>query len=169
VYASIDLLAAARAEALFASSVSAWAEPTDAEVAAASRHAVRTHGGTRGCAGTVAAAYGDCPETALPRMRWARRIVQRVYPRPRDVAGRRTPVNRTAVVARTGSCKQRGHSPVPREALPRGPGIVRYPQPMLGCDPYSGSRTWAGPTLTRQLGQRHDHGPSPGPVDGAQN
>jgi hypothetical protein len=76
---SIGLLAAARAEALFASDFPAGREPTRAEVAEAIRCAVRAHGGTRGCAGEVAAAYGDYPETAAPRMRWALTVVDDVF------------------------------------------------------------------------------------------
>ena len=85
-----DVLTVARAEALFTSSLSAYSTPDAAEVAVAICHAVRTHGGIRGCAGEVAAAYGDRPETAAPRMRWARQTVEAVYCREaRRHAGRR--------------------------------------------------------------------------------
>jgi len=76
---SRDLLTAARAEALFASDISAGSQPSPVDVAAAIRQAVRRYGGTRGCAAEVAAAYGDRPETAAPRMRWARSLVEMVY------------------------------------------------------------------------------------------
>jgi hypothetical protein len=69
-------LLAARAEALFASDLSARCEYTQVEVVAAIAHAIRAHGGIRGCAAEVAAAYGDHPETAAPRMRWARAVVE---------------------------------------------------------------------------------------------
>jgi len=75
----VDDLTAARAEALFVSHVSASADPTSSEVAAAVRDAVHHYGGIRGCACEVAAAYGAHPETAVPRMRWALRVVRRVY------------------------------------------------------------------------------------------
>src|SRR5262245_11833663 len=78
-----DLLTAARAEALFTSLLSADGHPSRSEVATAIAHAVRTYGGARGCAAEVAAAYGDRPETAVPRMRWARAVVETVYSRPR--------------------------------------------------------------------------------------
>jgi hypothetical protein len=84
-----DLLTAARAEALFTSDLSAGSAHTHDQVTVAIRRAVRIHGGTRGCAGEVAAAYGDRPETAAPRMRWARHLVETLYrtgqtpPRPR--------------------------------------------------------------------------------------
>ena len=74
-----DFLTAARADALFASSISARPDPTVAEVCAAIRQAVRAHGGTRGCAGEVAAAFGDYPEVAVLRMRWARQVVLSTY------------------------------------------------------------------------------------------
>jgi hypothetical protein len=76
---STDLLTAARAQALFTSHLSASHQPTRADTQTSIRHAVRTHGGTRGCAAEVAAAYGDHPETAAPRMRWARGIVNQLY------------------------------------------------------------------------------------------
>jgi hypothetical protein len=77
-----DHLNVARAEALFVSSLSAWAEPTAADVAVAIREAVRAYGGIQSCAGEVAAAYGDHPECAVSRMRWARRIVGELYSSP---------------------------------------------------------------------------------------
>src|SRR2546430_6384154 len=76
-----DPLTAARAEALFVSDLSTADHPSDAQVAAAIRHALRTHGGSRGCAADVAAAYGDHPELAAPRMRWARSVVESLYQR----------------------------------------------------------------------------------------
>jgi len=94
--ATDNLINAARAEALFASGLSMGSRPTDADVAAAIRHAVRRYGGVRGCAGEVAAAYGDHPETAAPRMRWARQVVQRTYPRRRVAARWAGPTLRSA-------------------------------------------------------------------------
>jgi hypothetical protein len=76
---SSDQLTAARAEALFTSHISAGSQPTPVEVTGAIRQALRTHGGIRGCAAEVAAAYGDRPDTAAPRMRWARGVVETVY------------------------------------------------------------------------------------------
>jgi hypothetical protein len=76
---SVDLLTAARAEALFTSDLTAWQSPARSDVADAIRRAVLSHGGTRGCAAEVAAAYGEYPETAVPRMRWALTVVTAVY------------------------------------------------------------------------------------------
>jgi hypothetical protein len=70
---------AARAAALFASDLPAGSRPSDAVVDAAIVHAVLACGGTRGCVATMATAYGDYPETAAPRMRWARGVVETVY------------------------------------------------------------------------------------------
>ena len=81
---NVDLLSAARAEALFVSCLSAWADPTKVEVSTAIRDAVHRYGGVRACAEEVAAAYGDHPETAAPRMRWARDVVRAMYS-PRSV------------------------------------------------------------------------------------
>ena len=62
----------ARAEALFASTLSA-AEPHDrAVLKAAIAAAVRDYHGVRGCAGQMAEAFGDHPDGAAERMRWAR-------------------------------------------------------------------------------------------------
>jgi hypothetical protein len=73
-------LTAARAAALFVSDLSATEQPTAVLVEAAIKRAVHTHGGSRGCAADVAAAYGDYPELAAPRMRWARSLVEELYP-----------------------------------------------------------------------------------------
>jgi hypothetical protein len=70
---------AARAEALFASDLSAQCRPDAAAVAAAISRAVRACGGVRGCAGAVGAAYGDYPETAAARMRWARQVIEAIF------------------------------------------------------------------------------------------
>jgi hypothetical protein len=72
-------LTAARAEALFTSQLSTGSQPSRAVVETAIRVAVRIHGGVRGCAADVAAAYGEHPELAAPRMRWARDVVEQLY------------------------------------------------------------------------------------------
>ncbi len=63
-----------RADALFASALQRCAEPSAAQVDQAIAAAVRAFG-TRGCAARVAQAYGEHPETAVMRMRWARATV----------------------------------------------------------------------------------------------
>jgi hypothetical protein len=74
-----DPITAARAAALFVSTVSTSDHPTAAEIESAIRSSLRTHGGARGCAADVAASYGDYPETAARRMRWARDVVSTLY------------------------------------------------------------------------------------------
>lgn len=77
-----DVFTAARATALFVSDVSVADHLTDMEVEAAIRRSLRTHGGSRGCAADLAAAYGDRPELAASRMRWALGVVESRYRRP---------------------------------------------------------------------------------------
>jgi hypothetical protein len=76
--ATYDLtISTARADALFASSLQRSDEPTVAQVHGAIAAALAAFG-IRGCAARVAQAYGEHPETAAPRMRWARATVTRV-------------------------------------------------------------------------------------------
>jgi hypothetical protein len=86
-----------RADALFASALQCSDEPSAAQVDRAIAAAVRAFG-TRGCAARVAQAYGDHPETAVMRMRWARATVtgafERASPEP---AHRPAPGQRTAL------------------------------------------------------------------------
>jgi len=63
-----------RADALFASALQRCDEPSAAQVDQAIAAAVRAFG-SRGCAARVAQAYGEHPETAVMRMRWARAMV----------------------------------------------------------------------------------------------
>ncbi|HKS99013.1 MAG TPA: hypothetical protein VJT31_05720 [Rugosimonospora sp.] len=79
---AIDMIAA-RAEALFSSDLPAGSHPSRAQADAAIVRALRRHGGVRGCAAELAAWYGERPDTAVPRMRWARCTVEALYPRRR--------------------------------------------------------------------------------------
>ena len=75
--ATLDLtISTARADALFASTLQRSDEPTVAQVHGAIAAALAEFG-IRGCAAQVAQAYGEHPETAAPRMRWARAAVAR--------------------------------------------------------------------------------------------
>ncbi|MGV9455307.1 hypothetical protein [Streptomyces sp. NPDC003635] len=76
-----DLLTAARAEALFSSGLATGSDLTRTGIAEAVRAAILRHGGSRGCAGLLAQAYGDHPESAVPRMRWALSQVSVAFPR----------------------------------------------------------------------------------------
>ena len=69
--APFDLsISAARAGALFASPLQRCDEPSAGQVRRAIAPAIGVHG-VRGCAAQVAQAYGEHPETAHTRMRWA--------------------------------------------------------------------------------------------------
>ncbi len=59
------------AEALFASTLQPSEHPTAEQVTAAVRDSLRRHGGQHGCASLCAAEYGEHPDTAPARMRWA--------------------------------------------------------------------------------------------------
>jgi hypothetical protein len=61
----------ARAQALFASHLQPSDRPTPAQVAAAADASLRHHGGAAGCRAVLAAEYGEHPEMAAARMRWA--------------------------------------------------------------------------------------------------
>jgi hypothetical protein len=67
-------ITAARADALFVSALQRSDEPSTEQVRQAVAATVRAFG-VRGCAARVAQAYGDHPETAALRMRWARAAV----------------------------------------------------------------------------------------------
>jgi hypothetical protein len=64
----------ARCEALFASGLQPSDDPTVAEVAEGISRTVRQLG-IHGCAGRMAQEFGDHPDAAADRMRWARRLV----------------------------------------------------------------------------------------------
>jgi hypothetical protein len=70
---------AARADALFASALQRSDEPSSGEIRRAITAAVAAYGGS-GCAARVAQAFGEHPETAITRMRWARMMVARAVP-----------------------------------------------------------------------------------------
>jgi len=73
----------ARADALFASTLQRSDDPSTAQIRQAIITAIRA-AGARGCAAQVAQAYGEHPETAMPRMRWARAEVTRAFGGTRD-------------------------------------------------------------------------------------
>jgi hypothetical protein len=82
-------LATARADALFASTLQRSDQPSRRQARRAIATALGAYG-PRGCAARVAQAYGEHPETAASRMRWARIAAADAYgaPRPRPA---RTP------------------------------------------------------------------------------
>lgn len=94
--ATYDLsISTGRADALFASALQRSDEPSAAQVRRAIAEAVRAFG-TTGCAARVAQAYGEHPETAVLRMRWARAAVTGVYG-----GARREPVHSPVPAQRT--------------------------------------------------------------------
>ena len=71
-------IAAVRADALFASALQCSDDPSAAQVGQAIAAAVRAFGAP-GCAARVAYAYGEHPETAVMRMRWALETVAAAF------------------------------------------------------------------------------------------
>jgi len=63
-------ISGARADALFASPLQRSYEPSAGQVRQAIAMTIGAHG-ARGCAARVAQAYGEHPDTAPARMRWA--------------------------------------------------------------------------------------------------
>ncbi len=73
---------AAQADALFESALQRSDEPGAAQVREAIATAIRAFG-ARGCAARVPQEYGEHPETAVARMRWARATVTSTFGRTR--------------------------------------------------------------------------------------
>jgi hypothetical protein len=71
----VRMTRATRAEAVFVSDLQPSDHPTPGQVAAAVLAGLRAGGGAAGCAAAVAAEYGEHPETAVARMRWALSLV----------------------------------------------------------------------------------------------
>ena len=69
---------AVRADALFASALQRSEEPSAGQVRRAIAAAICAYGDL-GCASRVAQAYGEHPETAVTRMRWARTSVTAAF------------------------------------------------------------------------------------------
>jgi hypothetical protein len=90
-FAPYELSSAARADALFASALQRSDEPGARQVEQAIAEAIRAFGDL-GCAARVAQEYGEHPEMAASRMRWARAASS-------DCAVREP--SRTAVIAGT--------------------------------------------------------------------
>jgi hypothetical protein len=65
------------AQALFASSLQPSDRPTAEQVAAAVHDSFRRHGGYPGCPSACATEYGDHPDAAAERMRWAIAVTER--------------------------------------------------------------------------------------------
>ena len=70
---------AAGADALFTSVLQRSDEPSPGQIRQAIAAAFAAYGGP-GCAARVAQAFGEHPETAVTRKRWARSMVARAIP-----------------------------------------------------------------------------------------
>ncbi len=92
-------ISTARADALFASALQRSDEPSAAQIHQAIAAAVRAFG-IRGCAARVAQAYGEHPETAVLRIRWARAEVTSAFGGARPESAN-TPAARPAYRSRT--------------------------------------------------------------------
>ena len=71
-------IGAVGADALFASALQRSDEPSARQVRQAVAAAIRTYGG-QGCAERVAQEYGDHPDVAAARMRWARATASQAF------------------------------------------------------------------------------------------
>jgi len=69
------------AEALFASALPTGSPVTGHEFDAVIAEALRSRGGVRECAAEMAAVYGESPDAAVRRMRWALQLVAQAYGR----------------------------------------------------------------------------------------
>jgi hypothetical protein len=87
-----------RADALFVSTVQRSDLPSTGQVRQAVAAAVRQFGG-RGCLGLVAQEFGEHPELAAARMRWALRLTAGAFGEPAEPEPART-----AVPAGTACC-----------------------------------------------------------------
>lgn len=87
------------ADAVFVSALQRGDDPGASEVRQAVAAAVEALG-QRGCAGRVAQEFGDHPEAAVTRMRWARQVAGQVFGEPGPAsAGARAPARRTGAHA----------------------------------------------------------------------
>ena len=82
-------ISALGADALFVSALQCSDAPTAGQIRQAIDAAVAAFGGL-GCAGRVAQEFGDHPETAAARMRWARAAARSAFADPVS-ATRRSP------------------------------------------------------------------------------
>lgn len=111
-------ISAVRADALFASAWQPSAEPSVMQVRQAIAEAIGRYGG-RGCSARVAQAYGDHPDTAASRMRWARTAVTATFGGSRPQP------------AHAGKTRR---SPAPRRARSADPGPVARWSVLSGMD-----------------------------------
>jgi len=73
-------------DAVFVSGLQRCGESSPAQVRQAAATAIEAHG-CSGCAGRVAQEFGDHPETAVIRMRWARVVAREAFAEPVPESG----------------------------------------------------------------------------------
>ena len=99
-------IVAFKADAVFVSRLQRRDEPNAGQVRQAAATAIRAFG-CSGCAERVAQEFGDHPETAVIRMRWARAVAREAFADPAEpglgadarallVIGPRTPAEQTS-------------------------------------------------------------------------
>ena len=71
-------ISAVRADALFVSALQRCEHPSAGQVRQAVAAAIHTYGQC-GCAERMAQEFGDHPETAVTRMRWARELISEAF------------------------------------------------------------------------------------------
>jgi hypothetical protein len=86
-----------QADALFASGLQRCDEPSASQVRQAVAETIRAFGYS-GCAGRVAQEFGDHPETAVARMRWARAVAGEAFVESAPEPGPRTDTGGLLVV-----------------------------------------------------------------------
>ena len=82
-------IGAVQADALFVSGLQRCDEPSASQVRQAVAESIRAFGDS-GCAGRVAQEFGDHPETAVARMRWARAVAGEAFAETAPEPGPRT-------------------------------------------------------------------------------
>jgi len=92
---------AVRVDAVFASGLQRGDEPSASLVREAVAAAIWVFG-CQGCAGLVAQEFGDHPETAVVRMRWARGVVREAFADPAPRPGPGAGLSRTRPLAPAG-------------------------------------------------------------------
>ncbi len=113
-YLSIDI---ARADAVFVSGLQRCDEPSASQVRQAVAAASRAFG-CSGCAGRVAQEFGDHPETAVIRMRWARGVARDAFSDSRPELGPGADVGGSLVVRPRLPAEQASGSPGTRRREP---------------------------------------------------
>jgi hypothetical protein len=103
-----------RADAVFASGLQRCDELSAGQVRQAVTAAIRAFG-CSGCAGRVAQEFGDHPETALIRMRWARSVAREAFADPAPEPGPGADVGGWLVI----------HPRLPAEQTSSSPGTGR--------------------------------------------